>query len=259
MACSTCHAGDNGHQGQFSTDCGSCHSIGAWLPAVHAQTSSDIADCAACHRDSSAHNVQSSVACGSCHGTTAWRPATHAQDSPNISSVDCAICHEADSGHQGQFSSACGSCHGSGVWTPAIFDHAQSNFPLTGRHQSTNCAQCHVNNQYNIDSQCVSCHQGDDDHNGQYGTSCESCHSTADWEAATFDHVFRLKDEHKEFACAKCHTNNNNMQQFTCLGTCHTRQEMDKEHKDENGYSYNSERCASCHAKDGGDDDDDDD
>ena len=62
------------------------------------------------------------------------------------------------------FPTTCQQCHDTIQWTDAKFDHSQTGFPLTGSHTvpPRACADCHINNNYNItNTTCISCHQTD--------------------------------------------------------------------------------------------------
>jgi hypothetical protein len=56
----------------------------------------------------------------------------------------------------------------------------------------------------------VDCHA--DPHDAQVGTTCESCHTTAEWTPSTFDvkrhadTAFALFGKHADIACGSCHT-----------------------------------------------------
>ncbi len=56
---------------------------------------------------------------------------------------------------------------------------------------------------------CVSCHLEDDDHDGQNGTDCGSCHSNDTWADSQFDHArdteYALNGSHAEIECVDCH------------------------------------------------------
>ncbi len=68
---------------------------------------------------------------------------------------------------------------------------------MTGSHTvpPRQCADCHVNNNYNITvTTCISCHQNDYNnattpvpHTG-FPTTCEQCHDTVHWTDGKFDH-----------------------------------------------------------------------
>ena len=106
--------------------------------------------------------------------------------------------------------------------TGATFDHSTTGFPLTGAHTSVQCAQCHVNGNYNLTSAntaCVSCHlkdfQGATNPNhvqSGFAQTCQQCHTTTSWMGANFDHAttgFPLTGAHTSVQCAQCHVNGN--------------------------------------------------
>ena len=74
-----------------------------------------------------------------------------------------------------------------------------TGFALTGAHTvpPRQCVDCHVSNNYNLTSTtCVSCHlkdfQGTTNPNhvsSGFAQTCETCHNTAAWQPATFDHA----------------------------------------------------------------------
>jgi hypothetical protein len=136
----------------------------------------------------------------------------------------CLSCHFDE--HRGQVARDCESCHTFESWRPAPgFDHAETEFPLTGKHQSVACEKCHI---AVVDAEtprhpeyrrftsinhtaCTDCHT--DPHTGQLGADCANCHSTAGWlqvAAKDFDHSktrYPLEGRHKTVSCAACHGN----------------------------------------------------
>jgi hypothetical protein len=124
--------------------------------------------------------------------------------------VECAACHQKDDPHQGSLGTDCAACHSPEGWKPATFDHAKSNFPLTGKHSGLPCADCHANQVFKgTPANCFACHQKDDHHNGQFGADCAACHATSAWKPATFDHAkaaFPLTGAHTSVPCARCHS-----------------------------------------------------
>jgi hypothetical protein len=135
----------------------------------------------------------------------------------------CTDCHV--DGHRGQFADrACTSCHDQTAWRPAPgFDHAQTSWPLTGRHAAVACVKCHregaADRAHPEDRHvlfksvsgrdCVSCHE--DVHRARLGSACADCHSTTGWrrvERARFDHGrtrYPLEGRHAEVSCERCH------------------------------------------------------
>ena len=54
---------------------------------------------------------------------------------------NCESCHNVPANHIAGIVSNCDKCHSTSGWKSATFDH--SKFPLTGKHQSLTCDQCH--------------------------------------------------------------------------------------------------------------------
>jgi len=95
--------------------------------------------------------------------------------------------------------------------------------------------------------------------------TCEICHSFYSWKPAQFtehDGIFPIfsgnhAGEWNE--CSDCHISPGNFQIFSCLN-CHEHRKdrMDNEHREVNGYLYESNACYNCHpngSAEGGDDD----
>ncbi len=86
-------------------------------------------------------------------------------------STACASCHQddydgtTDPDHDAAgFPSPCQTCHNTTQWDGAVFDHAQTDFPLTGAHVVQECLSCHGGGVYNgLPTACASCHQDDYD------------------------------------------------------------------------------------------------
>ncbi|HEX9654054.1 MAG TPA: cytochrome c3 family protein, partial [bacterium] len=93
------------------------------------------------------------VPCKSCHNI---------EDFSNVTS-ECASCHPDV--HQAKMGNDCERCHGFKGWE--VFNveeiHANTQFPLMGKHTLVDCQSCHVNQQQGdfalLTSECVSCHQ----------------------------------------------------------------------------------------------------
>jgi hypothetical protein len=77
------------------------------------------------------------------------------------------------------------------------FDHDLTRFPLTGRHDTTNCETCHVGGQFaGTPANCSDCHAGGSGRaetrpsvrHIPIQTTCNDCHSTRFWEPAVMDH-----------------------------------------------------------------------
>ncbi|MBN8582748.1 MAG: hypothetical protein J0L96_18940 [Anaerolineae bacterium] len=230
ITCEDCHGDD---VTTFASDsCQTCHSD---MDIAYAQAHllSFGGDCLACHDgvdrfDDFNHNAypfkleggHANVACTQCHLDA--RSITDLQSAPQ----DCYSCHAHNDEHNGQYGTQCESCHNPSTWEDAIFDHNLSAFKLEGEHTEVACEECHVNNIFKgTPKDCYSCHAQDDEHNGQYGTQCESCHVPTDWENATFDHSltnFPLNGGHSNVDCEQCHTTTGSFGGLsTACASCH--------------------------------------
>lgn len=94
--CYSCHAAKDAHNGQFGTNCGSCHNTGGWKPASfdHNTTAFPLvgkhtnleckkchgggvfqgtpSKCIACHADKDKHNGANGTDCAICHTPEDW-------------------------------------------------------------------------------------------------------------------------------------------------------------------------------------------
>lgn len=282
--CFSCHQKDyaavktpNHSAGQFSRECLSCHTINTWQPSSfdHNKTNFSLAgahrsadcsqchkngkfkgiaqDCYSCHQKDYASSVtpnhaatQMDHSCLNCHTLNSWTPSTfdHAKTEFKLTGAhtasECSKCHSTGTfkgtakecypchlqditklvtpDHiKGQFSQDCLTCHTNLLWKPSTFDHAKTNYLLTGAHTKTECKKCHVNEVYkNLPATCYSCHQTDfntvltpNHQTGQFDHDCSTCHSTTIWKPSTFDHnktAFTLRGAHTSVDCASCHT-----------------------------------------------------
>ncbi len=212
--CLTCHDGVDGYGSDFD------HNIFVYqLTGRHLEVS-----CYACHADA--------------------RSIVDLQAAPQ----DCVACHLSRDAHEGRFGSDCATCHSPSDWEDATFDHARSNFPLTGAHQQVDCEGCHINNQFaGTSSTCVNCHTDPGFHAGLFTTDCTSCHTTIAWRPAIFNeqHTFPLNHgEAGAVSCATCHPTS--LPAYTCYG-CHEHNEANvrSEHIEEG--IPNFQNCMECH------------
>lgn len=198
--------------------------------------------------------------CKRCHKTTNYSDA----------SPECVSCHQndyaatANPNHTtANFSNNCAECHTIGAWSPSSFDH-NTIHPLEGAHASiaTNCNLCHAQGFANTPNTCVGCHLNDFNNTSNpnhtaahFSTDCAQCHEEKSWTPSTFDHdgmyfpIYSGKHKDKWTACTDCHTNSGNYAVFSCI-ICHehnNQTEVNNDHKEVNGYVYNSTSCFSCH------------
>ncbi len=253
-ACNSCHLANynsttnpNHRAAGFPTDCSVCHSTSSWAGATfnHSTTAFPLTgahvsqSCTACH--ASGVYAGLSTACVSCHlsnynGTT----------NPN---------HV-----HGGFPQTCNTCHTTIAWVPSTFNHSTTAFPLTGRHTSVACANCHIGGRYaGTPTACYSCHKTDYDSVSNpnhiaagFPTTCTTCHTTSGWTGATFNHtwfpIYSGTHAGRWHTCGDCHTNASNYAVFSCTG-CHSKTSTDSHHSGVQNYVYNSTSCYSCHPR----------
>jgi len=258
IECFDCHQEDyaaasnpNHVQGNVSTDCIECHSMSAYtwsgagfnhfffpLTDGHA-----IFDCNKCHTGSDYADISSE--CISCHQSDFDASSNPNHISAGIS-TDCMQCHTTLPG-----------------WKPAGFPMHDAIFSLTQGHAINDCNACHIGGDYNISSDCYSCHQASYNNSSnpnhlaaELSTDCMECHTTLPgWKPADFPvhdaQFFPInsgKHQGEWNECTDCHTNTSNYAVFTCID-CHehNREKMDDKHSGEQDYQYNSPACLECH------------
>jgi len=217
--CYSCHAAQDRHDGQFGTDCGSCHRPTTWKDVHfdHGNTGFPLT------------GSHSGVNCKACH-------ANGYKGTPS----NCYACHASKDKHNGQFGTDCGSCHKPTQWSDVNFNHNNTGFPLNGRHSGVPCAACHANGYKGTPTNCYACHASDDNHNGQFGTDCGACHKTSGWGGASFDHGmtgFPLIGKHSGLNCTKCHRGGSYGGLSSNCVACH-----EDKHNGQNGND-----CTMCH------------
>ncbi len=131
---------------------------------------------------------------------------------PNVE--NCSACHNDP--HKGQMTTGCGTCHVPDTWTQMKdgFDHP-GEFPLTGKHRTINCSECHIKGQFKgTPRDCQVCHwqrRQDDPYETKLGSDCARCHSPEGWAPANWNHSletgFTLTGAHRGIACDQCHKN----------------------------------------------------
>ncbi len=156
--------------------------------------------------------------CLDCHKEIAWLQSNgrglHGR--PGIG--ECAGCHAEHGGSDASL-----------IWFAegevSQFDHARAGWPLSGRHATVQCGECHqdrfrtsdaarlsrredpANSYIGLERECVACHR--DAHRGTLGTDCSECHLPTAWRATPgFDHAqtgYKLTGGHSGVECRKCH------------------------------------------------------
>ena len=201
-------------------DCGSCHTTVNWLNASFNH---------ALFANYPLTGMHLNVACAQCHINNIYAGTP----------TDCFSCHKADFTNANSpnhvssgFPTTCAICHTTFGWIPSSFDHSKTAFPLTGAHITTQCALCHVNNNFTtLPTDCFSCHTKDyagttnpNHTTAGFPTTCETCHTTVAWTGAVFDHnktPFPLTGAHLTIACTQCHINNIFVGTPTDCFSCH--------------------------------------
>jgi hypothetical protein len=244
----------------ITVDCLGCHENGYSNTPI---------DCVSCHQQhynestNPDHQVLVlSTECNSCHTTDPnWQPASFAIHDQFYNLIgahqqisnDCNSCHNGNyvntssqclSCHQSNYNNApdhlaqnfptnCELCHNFNVWNETSFNHANTNFPLTGAHQAVDCSLCHESGYSGTSTVCNDCHQPDYQQSANpnhaalaLSTDCETCHSTdANWQPAQFpihDQFYQLVGAHNTIIdnCGTCNNGNYNNTPNTCIG-CH--------------------------------------
>ena len=226
----------------LSSRCLTCHKDYHQFADVKTKKLGSLANCQSCHSDVDwkhtfkfEHNVDTryvvdgkhlELKCNSCH-VSAAKPPVVKYHWPQLEEKTCENCHKSP--HVGIFSpkmlqKKCTECHITAGWKidqkRKDFPHEQTRFPLTGKHQTLACDQCHVANKKQVftfssfnQQFCIDCHKNP--HLGQFdqdfsARSCANCHSTERFDKLKdFDHDqtrFRLRDAHAKLVCTDCHT-----------------------------------------------------
>jgi hypothetical protein len=166
--CVGCHKASDVHLGKLGKRCDDCHTTAGWRSEVsfdHDLTSYPLV------------GLHVAVTCEQCHLTKEYRDL----------GKECIDCHRKDDVHQGHRGKDCGRCHSPNGWTLWEFDHGkETRFALTGAHGTLACESCHRRppDEVKLKQDCLSCHEKDDVHLGQYGRQCDRCHSTVTWKGA---------------------------------------------------------------------------
>ncbi len=227
--CMDCHKDD--HDAQFAgapflNRCEQCHNVNGFVPSTftlarHKQirftlTGGHLATpCSDCHKLAEASLSKSQV-------PYHWK------------NLDCESCHTDP--HKGQFKQrmalvaadgkpfGCEVCHSTKTWKDLTkFDHAKTDFALSGAHRAVACIDCHKPPNMSTKltdadfraapRKCEECHQ--DIHGAQFVhtadhvTPCADCHNSLKWKPSLFDHdkrtTFPLQGVHRNVRCEGCH------------------------------------------------------
>jgi hypothetical protein len=278
-ACKDCHP--DAHSKQFSNydRCESCHNEKGFKPSTylfsqHQSTRFPLAGahgaiiCNECHKPAVAVNLKSptkfhwdDITCTGCHEDPhQGQLATGAPSRSGRPGWNCTSCHNDSSWGVGVNATAAAPARNAlakvdmaktaSVKRAESFDHAATDFKLTGPHANLTCAECHrpAKPELGIKSvvfrdspkECRGCHE--DIHGGQFDapgrvTRCESCHVAERWKPSKFDHfspnTFSLAGAHEFVHCNECHTQTRNVAGKAVLVYKGTPSKCDACHADE--------------------------
>ncbi len=271
LACDSCH--QNKVFGGLNFNCINCHRddyenannpdhVRAGFPlqcqGCHSINDPNWDEASFNHATFPLRGVHQTLDCQSCHVNNVFRGTPR----------NCIGCHRQDyeatrnpDHRKAGFSTNCQQCHNFGDedWDDADLDHTQF-FRLVGVHATIPCQSCHVNNVFaGTPKNCIGCHKTDYQNANNpnhvaagFSTDCQQCHKASDssFDQGRFNHPqFPINSGfHAGFPCASCHTNPSNFRVFSCF-SCHTKPDMDHEHRQVNGYVYNSIACYTCHPR----------
>jgi len=247
--CTSCHK--DPHEGRFPGSCTSCHSETGWK---------DLRMQRSVHPGLSILGGHTKVACASCHDRgVSVAPSKGSR---------CVACHAPV--HEAKFGRQCNECHTRIQWLglPDALGrsvHSRTVFPLRGRHEQVECAECHDPKlsakarfrQLKHDT-CTGCHE--DAHRGEFsarnGGECSSCHDEHGFHPSLFDATlhastaFPLEGLHLAVACTDCHGKKSPRLDFhvdkKACADCH-----DNPHGSEFAAEMQSGGCAHCHSPQG--------
>jgi Zn finger protein HypA/HybF involved in hydrogenase expression len=202
--------------------CATCHSPNAWKPArisaafKHAERSFPL------------EGAHTRTACLACHKSLEFSKAPRT----------CGSCHSDV--HKGELGVQCARCHTSRSFVDQgqlRRMHELTQLPLRGAHAALSCDACHTPTasgqaQYvGRPAVCYACHstqyrqaKAPDHFVAQFSTDCASCHGSATWQNAQFDHSlthFALTGAHRAVSCAGCHADNVYRGKTTACAGCH--------------------------------------
>jgi hypothetical protein len=223
-----------------------------------------VVECEECHKNAAAGDYLGlSTNCDSCHMTDFQQTTNPAHLAISRGSGPLAAQFQA---------SNCVKCHTNfDTFFNATFDHSQTGFLLTNGHANLACDASHLNTNYNLtagpnDCGNSGCHltTWQQTNNPPHASSptafpianCSTCHTTASWTTATFDHSttgFLLTNGHNGLACTACHINNNytlTIAPTSCGNSqCHltTWQQTNNPPHQTAGASFAVTNCVSCH------------
>ncbi len=248
-ACEVCHwerRQDDRYRLRLGMDCAECHTPLTWKKVDPGKWN---------HETETGFKLEGAhqfVDCEQCHGTQGFKAQP----------TDCFSCHAKDyqstrePNHvQAGFPTDCQNCHNTRSFSGAKTSH--TGFPLTGRHATAACTDCHQNGVYaGTPTACSSCHIND--YNGTtnpnhqqagFSLDCTTCHGTSftSWSGATFVHTaWPLAGRHATAACTDCHKNGVYAGTSTACASCHINDYNSTTDPNHRAQNYSLE-CQTCH------------
>jgi len=225
--CYSCHKKDDKHKGKLGKKCESCHVEDNWKKTHfnHDKTRFKL---------SGAHRT---VKCEACHKSRDFKKTPRT----------CYGCHRKDDEHKDKFGRKCGTCHTDIEWKRVKFRHDRdTKYKLRGAHRDAKCTACHKGFIYKekLKKTCFGCHQKDDDHKGNFGNKCQTCHTEIKWKKVKFNHdrdtKYRLRGAHIKVKCNDCHKQN--AYKIRTSTQCYACHKKDDKHKGQLG-----KKCDKCH------------
>jgi len=219
------------------------------MPGPVAQAHSEVEeDCSSCHTVfATGEQVQLCVDCHEDVGTDIESSQGFHGKQPTIATAECATCHADHLGREADITGL----------IPDTFDHSLTDFPLEDAHSIQACDGCHVEGTHmegteevvtkfrDAPSECYTCHEADDAHNGRLGEECQQCHEPKTWLDTQFDHEeetdYALLGAHGEQPCAACHIDQHYEDTPTLCIDCH---KLDDVHAGSRGND-----CQDCHTE----------
>ena len=243
-------------------------------------------DCKACHTSEGWNIGARADGSGFDHDRTGFRlRGAHTQ-------ATCAKCHSSDKTptstcggchrdpHQGRQGRECAECHTATAWadTNTLDQHRRTRMPLTGRHATVDCVDCHKRQSErgwsDVPTSCYACHQANfhradvhPTHDGSTGSAmfsrdCAQCHQTSAWSPAitnpaTLPGTISRSDHngffvltsgsHRTTECTGCHSDSRRMQLVRCDG-CHQDLALRAQHRGASS-AQTATACLSCHPR----------
>ncbi len=224
--CYACHKKDDVHKGTLGQACAQCHTERTWKARQFDHDTTRF----------SLRGAHSKVDCGACH------PQRRFKNTPRA----CYACHKKDDSHKGNFGRRCETCHTEKDWKASTFNHSRdTKFAFKGKHARVKCEKCHKRPvaRTTLKGTCISCHRKDDTHKGNFGQTCETCHTDRGWKRVMFNHrrdtEYPLRGQHRSVACESCHKGH--LYRDKLPSTCHSCHKKDDPHRGQH------RTCEQCH------------